>query len=216
MAILTIGSTGTIGYRLPKSMSPAGLTVSAAAPSAVIDVQATRALFGTTIVVGREFSVNDPNDARPGLLFRVVGIVAHARHGRLAGSDGVGAVYMDLAQTVDPSRSGWSWVLPTWYVALQTPLAPAVIVPAVRRTVSRTFPGVPLYDVRSMDERLSAELAPRRGMPDLVLIFGLGALAVAAVGLYAAHQQRPELGVRAALARPRGFAAGFDRGEGAG
>src|SRR6185312_4853151 len=61
------------------------------APSAVVDVQAARALFGTTEVVGREFSVNDPNDARPGLLFRIVGIIAHARKGDLDGHDSEGA-----------------------------------------------------------------------------------------------------------------------------
>ena len=174
------------------------------AASAVVDVKAARALFGTTDVAGREFSVNDPNDVRPGLLFRIVGIVGHARESHLAGGNSVGAVYVDLPQAVDPSRRYWSWALSTWYVAIRTPLAPASVLAAVQQAVSRTLPGVPVYDVRSMTERVAGELAPRRSMTVLVLMFALGALAVAAVGLYAVQsyavgQRRPELGIRAAL-----------------
>lgn len=173
-------------------------------PSAVVDVHAARALFGTMDVVGREFSVNDPNDVRPGLLFRIVGIVAHTRQAHLAGGGGAGAVYVDLQQTVDPSRPGWSWASPTWYVAVRTPLDPAAILPALRQVVNRTLPDVPLYDVRTMKQRLAGELAPRRSMTALMVMFALGALMVAAVGLYAVQsyavgERLPELGVRAAL-----------------
>jgi putative ABC transport system permease protein len=172
--------------------------------SAVIDMQAARELFGTTDVVGRELSVNDPNDSRSGLLFRVVGVSGHTRQAHLAGGGDMGAVYVNLRQTVDPTRPGWSWASPTWYAAVRTPLEPAAIMPALRQAASRTLPGVPLYDVSSMTGRLAGELAPRRSMAALVLMFALGALAVAAVGLYAVQsyavgERRPELGVRAAL-----------------
>jgi predicted permease len=174
------------------------------AASAVVDVQAARALFGTTDVVGRELSFDGPNDTGPGLLFRIVGVVSHTRQLHVAGGHRMGVVYVDRRQTVDPTRGGWSWAAPTWYVAVRTPLAPAAILPAVRQAVSRTLPGVPVYDVRSMTERLAGQLAPRRGMTALVSMFALGALIVAAVGLYALQsyivgERRPEFGIRAAL-----------------
>lgn len=178
-------------------------------PSAMVDAKAASELFGTTDVVGRELSVNDPNDSRPGLLFRIVGIVDDIRQASLAGDGDMGAIYLNLRQTVNPSRPGWSWASPTWYVAVRTPLDTVAILPALRRAVGQALPGVSIYNVRSMTQRLAGDLAPRRGLAALVSIFALGALAVAAVGLYAVQsyavgQRRPELGIRAALGADAG------------
>lgn len=176
---------------------------------AVIDVRAARELFGTTNAVGRQLNFDDANDSRPGLLFRVVGVVAYTRNAHVAGRENKGVVYLDRAQTLGPIHPAWSWAAPTWYVAVRTRLPPAAVLPALQRTVSQVLPGVPVYDVRSMTQRLAGDLAPRRGLAALVLIFALGALAVAAVGLYAVQsysvgQRRPELGIRAALGADAG------------
>lgn len=170
---------------------------------AVIDVKAAHELFGTTNVVGRQFNFDAPNDSRPGLLFQIVGIVGHVRRVHVGG-DSMGIVYLDRGQAVRPSSQAWSWALSTWYVAVRTPLEPGAVLPALRQAVGRTLPGVPVYDVRSMAERLSSELAPQRSLAALVLIFALGALAIAAVGLYAVQsyavgQRLAEFGIRAAL-----------------
>lgn len=181
--------------------------------SAVIDVQAARELFGTTNVVGRQFNFDRANDSDPGLLFRIIGVAAHTRHVHVAGGDNRGVIYLDRDQAVHPGR-GWSWVSPSWYVAVRTPLEAAAILPALRQAVGSVLPGVPVYDVHSMDQRLAGDLAPRRGLAALVAIFALGALAVAAVGLYALQsyavgQRRPELGVRAALGADGGRLRGL-------
>lgn len=176
---------------------------------AVIDVRAAQELFGTTNAVGRQLNFDDVNDSRPGLLFRVIGVVAYTRNAHVAGSENKGVIYLDRAQTLEPNHAAWSWATPTWYVAVRTRLEPAAVLPALRRAVSQALPGIPVYDVRSMTQRLAGDLAPRRGLAALVLIFALGALAVAAVGLYAVQsytvgQRRAEFGIRAALGADAG------------
>lgn len=202
--VADFGYFRTFGIHLLAGRAPVPEESTSGPGDAVIDVKAAQDLFGTRDVVGREFNFDNPNDSRHGLLFRVVGIVDYATTIRLTGGDSTGVVYVNRRQTVDPSRPAWSWAGPTWYVAVRTPLGPAGILPSLRRAVSRTLPGVPVYDVRSMNDRLSGQLAPRRSLTALVFMFALGAVVVAAVGLYAVQsytvsQRRVELGMRAVL-----------------
>lgn len=175
--------------RLPQAGSPDGL------PEAVVDVRAAQDLFGTPDAVGRVFTFNRPGESSPNMRFRVSGVAGATRRSYSAAGDATGSVYIGLANR---------FFFNTWYVAVRTALPPQLILPGLTQALQRTLPGTPVYDVRTMDQRLSQQLAPRRGLVTLVLVFAASSLLVAAMGLYAVasytvSQRRPELGIRAAL-----------------
>ena len=97
---------------------------------------------------------------------------------------------------------------PIWGLLLQTSLDPDAIAPTVRRIVLGGHRDLPFVRVRPYTQLLERQLRPWRVGMTLLALFSALALAVAAVGLYAAFahavaERRREMAIRIAIgARP--------------
>ena len=131
----------------------------------------------------------------------VVGIAGDTRSLGL-GEELYPEFYLPLAQAPDEA---WDWLQRTMMIAVRASGSKASSLMGPLRTAVRSaVPGVPLYDVATMDERLRGSFAQDRF--HTLLLVGLGGvgLLLAGVGIYGiiayfVAQRRPEFGLRIAL-----------------
>jgi predicted permease len=128
-----------------------------------------------------------------GVWCRIVGITEDVRHISLS-RDAVPEMYYPYAQAP----------LPAFTVVARTGSEPATAVSGVREALRNIDPALPMYDMRTMEERVARSMAQTRATMILLLVTAALAAALAAVSIYGSiwysvTTRTPEIGIRLAL-----------------
>ncbi|HWM92241.1 MAG TPA: ABC transporter permease [Thermoanaerobaculia bacterium] len=156
------------------------------------------------------------NGARPDSPWlSVIGVVAEVRHqGLLADEQPAADIYLPILQLP------WRPLTMSFLVRPRADSAPHSLMPALRREMRAVSPDLPVYDVATLEERLSGQTARARFQIILVSLFTLMALVLASVGIYgvvaySTAQRTREIAIRMSLGADRGSVLRMVVGRGA-
>jgi hypothetical protein len=176
------------------------------APSvAVVNEAMARAYWPNEVALGKRLKLSP----RASAWTTVVGVVANARTESLATAS-VPHIYTSLYQQQGKHLA----------IFLRGHLETGVIARAVRDAVQSVNSALPVFGVETLDETVSASLAVRRFSMELLALFALTAVFLAALGIYgvisyAVSEHTHEISVRLALGADRQAVMGMIIREGA-